>query len=232
MGTLVWLYHQSYLGEINIRPSNLNALVAVINKLRKDKASDSKMLDNGSVQYSGEYLYLEFLSDALEKLGFLYFARDRLKKYKRDLHAGKYHVYNSIFDCKAFLDTIAGLLNHHYKLETRRIQTDLKHTKFLQKLADKNSKLAREISRFEVWIKAISKWRNILIHRHGIFLLFHKDDRYLMPTKPKRFAEILLSDEPLVDPIEFCEENIKYAKLIFEIVCGHIQRDLTERLSK
>ena len=231
LGTLLWLYHQSYLGEINVRPKNLDALVETINKLRRKKGPDVKKVDKGSVQLAEEYLYLEYISDALEKLGFLYFARDKIKKNIKDLHAGKYHIYNSIFDCKALLDTIAGLLNHHYKLGQRRGSIDLKRPEFMQKLANKNFQLAREIGKFEVWVKAVSEWRDTLIHRHGVLLLFVKDDRYLIPIKPKRFVDITLFQEPTVDPIKFCEENIKCAKSIMEIVYGHIRKDLMQRLS-
>jgi len=231
LGALSWLYHQSYLGEINIRPNNLDALVKSINKLRRKRRPDFKKVDKGSVQLSEEYLYIEYISDALEKLGFLYFARDKIKKNIKDLHAGKYHIYNSIFDCKALLDTMAGLLNHHYKLGQRRGGIDLKRSEFMQKLADKNSLLAKEIGKFMVWVKAVSEWRDTLIHKRGILLFLVKGDRYLMPIRPKRLVEIALFQVPTVDPIKFCEENIMCAKSIMEIVYGCIQKDLMERLS-
>jgi len=231
LGTLAWLYHQSYLGEINVRPKNLNALVETINKLRKKRGPDIKKVGKGNVELAEEYLYLEYISDALEKLGFLYFARDEIKNNIKDLHAGKYHVYNSIFDCKALLDTIAGLLNHHYKLGQRRAGIDLKRPEFRQKLANENSPLVREIDKFEVWVKAVSEWRDTLIHRHGILLLFITNNRYLMPIRPKRFVDIALFPEPTVDPIKFCEENIKCAKSIMEIIYGHIRKDLMKCLS-
>lgn len=231
IGTLLWLYHQSYLGEINVRPRNLGTLVETINKIRRRKGSDIKKVHGGRVQYSEEYLYIEYLSDALEKLGFIFFARDKIKKDIKNLHACKYHIYNSIFDCKALLDTIAGLLNHHYKLGEKRAGVDLKRQKYIRKLADKNPLLAREIGEFEIWTKAISDWRNTLIHRHGVFLFFVKDNKFLMPVKPLRFVDAALFQVPTVDPIDFCEENIRGAKLILEIVCRHIQKDLVDRLS-
>jgi hypothetical protein len=176
IGTLLWLYHQSYLGEINARLGNLNALVDMINKLRRKRGTDGKM-DKGKIHYTEEYLYLEYLSDALEKLGFLYFARDRIKKKAKDLHACKYHIYNSIFNCKSFLDTVAGLINHHYKLGKRRGNIDLKRAGFMQDLANKDPQLGSKIGKFKVWIKAISNWRDTLIHRHGILLFFTQASR-------------------------------------------------------
>lgn len=140
---------------------------------------------------------------ALDKLGFLYFARDKTKKNIKDLHACKYYVYNSIFDCKAFLDTIAGLINHHYKLVERWRYVDLKHKEFKKAIANKDPLLEKEIDKFTVWIESISEWRNTLIHRHGLFLPFVEENRCLIPIKPKRFFEVMLFKIQTVDSIAF-----------------------------
>ena len=82
-----------------------------------------------------------------------------------------------ILDWKSFLDAVAGLINHHYKLRKRRGNIDLKRAGFMQDLANKDPQLGSKIGKFKVWFKAISNWRDTLIHRHGILLFFTQASR-------------------------------------------------------
>jgi len=235
-GTLCWMYHQSYLGEIDERPRNLDSLVFLVNKLRHLKGKDSEISQKGvAVHTTREYLYIEFLTDALEKLGFVYLARDQLKQSRKDLHVSKYHIYNSIFDCKSFLDTMAGLLNHHYQLGMKGIFINLCNHEFKEELEKKNPDLMMEIGRFELWLTKLNEWRNKLIHRQGIFIPFTDKGAEYMLAEPWNFsdlAEHFLKEAPVaVRTIDFCEENLRCARLIMEIICTAICNDLRKKIS-
>jgi len=139
---LLMVCHQSYLWKIGVEVKNLAEIVQQVNEMRKKRGADFTKTDDGKIRHTKEYLYLDYISDALEKLGFLYFSRDEMKKHFKNLHACKYYVYNSIFDCKAFLDTVAGLLNHHYEFRKKRTRIDLNHHQFLKDLSKKNEILS------------------------------------------------------------------------------------------
>jgi len=224
LGTLVVLYSQSYLGQIGIGLNNLDSLVKEINRLRKNKGRDAKIAEG--LQITTEYRYLEYLSDAIEKLGFLYFARDKMKN-NEDIPTSKYYIYNFIFDCKALLDTIAGLINHHYELRKRKGGIDLNKPRFVKALYTKNPLLSKDIENFGEWIKWINRWRLDLIHRHGLFMYTAR----LMPTsdEPEGFASAMFNKTPAVDSLRVVEECIKNAKHLLETVIACVRDDLLTR---
>lgn len=226
MLNLLMVYHQSYLGEIGIKVKHVSELVQLVNDMRRKSGTDGKITEDGSIQHTEEYLYLDYMSDALEKLGFLYFSGDRIKKHFNNLHACKYYIYNSVFDCKAFLDTVAGLLNHHYKLGKRKASIDLCKSQFLEALSRKDEILSRKIGNLNMWLSKLDDWRNELIHRHGTPLFPVGKNQFLMPLEPRRLSEVMLLQGPFVDPIEFCEDNIMCAHRVLEIVFEHILNDL------
>ncbi len=223
---LLMVCHQSYLWKIGVDVKHLTELVQVINEMRRKRGVDATKTDDGNIHHTKEYLYIDYVSDALEKLGFLYFSRDEMKKHSKDLHACKYYVYNSIFDCKAFLDTIAGLLNHHYELGKRRTRIDLNHPQFLVALGKKDETLSQKIRNLNEWVSKLSEWRVTLIHRHGTPLFPGGKNRFFMPVKPRRLSEAMLPQVRYVDPIKFCEENIWCAHHLLEVVLEHILDDL------
>lgn len=226
LGSLLLVYHQSYLGEIGVEVKHVEELVQVVDDMRRKRGPDGEKTEDGRINHTKEYVYLDYISDALEKLGFLYFSRDQMKKHCKSLHACKYFVYNSVFDCKAFLDTIGGLLNHHYGLGKRKTEIDLGHRQFLRDLGEKDEILSRKIENHNVWLSKLKEWRNVLIHRHGTPLFPVGKNRFLMSVEPRRLSEAMLLQGSFGDPIEFCEANIRYAHLILEIVLGHILIDL------
>jgi hypothetical protein len=234
-GTLLWMYHQSYLGEINERPKNLDSLVFLVNVLRRLKGKDYEHSETGEASPTREYLYIEFLTDALEKLGFVYLARDQLKKNIKDIHVSKYHIYNLIFDCKAFLDTMAGLLNHHYEMGKKGTSINLCHSEFRKELGKNNPELFAPVKEFENWIIKLGEWRNKLIHRQGIFIPFTDGGAEYMLEEPWNFTELaghLKKGPPChIKTIEFCEGNSKFAFLFMEIVCAAIRNDLMDKNS-
>ena len=223
---LLTVYHQSYLWEIGVEVKHSHELVQLVKDIRRKRGPDFKKTDDGRIRHTKEYLYLDYISDAIEKLGFLYFSRDQMKKHYNNLHVCKFHVYSSIFHCKALLDTVAGLLNHHYELQKHGSRIDFNHRKFLSDLGKKDAILSQKIKNFNVWISKLSKWRNALIHRHGTPLFPVGKNRFLMPVEPKTLSEAMLLPGRSVAPLDFCEENIKCVQLVLEIVFEHIINDL------
>ncbi len=235
-GTLVWMYHQSYMSEIDERLKNLDDLVSIVNILRRKKGKDLEHSDTGGVRPTREYLYIEFLTDALEKLGFVYFARNQLKKNIRNIPVSKYHIYNLIFDCKAFLDTIAGLMNHHHEMGKKGTMINLCRSDFRKDLETNKPELFAPLKEFENWIINLGEWRNKLIHRQGILIPFTEGGAEFMLEEPWNFSELaghLKKESPPhhFKTIEFCEGNSKFAFLFMEFVCAAIRNDLMHKIS-
>lgn len=227
------MYHQSYLGQIDKRPKNLCSLVFQVNILRHLKGKDYENLETEEAHPTREYMYIDFLTDALEKLGFVYLAKDQIKKNIKDIHVSKYHIYNLIFDCKAFLDTIAGLLNHHYQMGKKGTAISLSRLEFRKEVEKNNPKLVAPMKEFENWIIKLGEWRNKLIHRQGIFIPFTAGGAEYMLEEPWNFTELASHIKKgrigHVKTMEFCEGNSKFALLFMEIVCAAIRNDLMEQ---
>ena len=235
LAELVLLYHQSYLAEIRVDIPGLESFVDIVSRLRKKRGTDGTIVASGELECTEEYLHSEYLSDAVEKLGFIYFSRDKVGKEIKNLNGCKYYIYNSVFDCKAFLDTMAGLINHHYKLVKTKSLIDLNKPEFMRELQkpNKDPTLEREIRNFMPWIQAVSNLRNELIHRRRLLLLWDKKGKCFMSIgangQPKGLFEIGILKAPIVDPIDFCEENTKCAKSIIDVVLKNLERDMRSR---
>lgn len=145
-----------------------------------------------------------YISDLLEKLGFLYFARDQIKNTENSkphwepigVMSAKYHIYNFVFDCKAFLDALAGLLNYHFNLGLSKGDIDFNKPKLRQRLTGKNADLSKVIQKHSGWIRELNEWRINLIHRHGILIFGpHNEYKYSMPKKPLKYTEYYIAQE-------------------------------------
>ena len=228
LGHLLWLYHQSYLGVINVHPKYFDKLADVIYKISLEKGPHGKLLENKKIEYSNEFLYSMYLKDMLDKLGFLYLSSDKIIENIKELHFCKYYLYNFIFDCKSLLDTIAGLINHHYQIVTQlkeRSKIDLKRGQFIEEIKKFNNKLGEEISENKNWINDIVKWRDQLIHRPGINIVWDDKGRHLMPIKPESFEDMIIQKTPQISPIDFCKINIEQAQILVQRTCYHILED-------
>jgi hypothetical protein len=225
LGILVMLYSQSYLGQVGGVLNNLDSLVGEINRLRKARGRDAEEVE-GELQIISEYRYVQYLSDAIDKLGFLYFARDKLKESKH-VATSKYYIFNFIFDCKAFLDTISGLINYHWELGKIKGDIDLSKPEFVRSLSSKSMALSTAIQNLQEWVKWIHKWRLNLIHRQGLFMY----NARLMPSwsEPDEFSQAMFHKRPACDSLEVCEESIRNAKSLMETVCGYVRDDLSKR---
>lgn len=219
------LYSQSYLGQKGEALNNLESLVGEISRMRKRRGGDGEVVQ-GKLRISSEYRYVEYLSDAIDKLGFLYFARDKLKESKH-VATSKYYVFNFIFDCKAFLDTISCLINYHWELGKSGGGIDLSKPDFVKAIGSKSPVLLKDIQDLAEWIKWIHTWRISLIHKQGLFMY----DARLMPSssEPDEFSQAMFNRRPAVDSLKVCEGSIRNAKSLMETVCGCVRDDLSKR---
>lgn len=174
-----------------------------------------------------------YISDLLDKLGFLYFARDQIKIIENSrpqwepisVMSVKYHIYNFIFDCKAFLDALASLLNYHFNLGLHAGNIDFNKPKFTQKLVNKNAELSKAIEKNSEWIHELNEWRINLIHRHGILVFgpINESRRYLIPEKPLRYTEYYVAQEKGYQYcIDLCQDYIEHVQEIFDASCRAI----------
>lgn len=176
------------------------------------------------------------ISDSLEKLGFLYFARDQIKNIENSrprwepisVISVKYHIYNFIFDCKAFLDALGSLLNYHFNLGLSKGDIDFNKSKFRQILASKNMELSKAIEEHLKWIKELSDWRIKLIHRQGILVFgCHDENGYSIPKKPLRYTEYYTAQEKgSYYCVDLCQKYIEHAQEIFDASCKAIVKTL------
>lgn len=178
-----------------------------------------------------------YISDLLEKLGFLYFARDQIKNIENSrprwepisVMSVKYHIYNFIFDCKAFLDVLACLLDYHFKLGIRKNSLiDFNKDTFRQKVVSVDAELGKAIEEHLEWIKELSDWRIKLIHRQGILVFgCHNEDGYSIPKKPLKYTEYYTAQEKgSYYCVDLCQKYIDHAQEIFDASCKAILKTL------
>lgn len=119
--------------------------------------------------------YAEAAEDIVEKFSFLLLAKDQLLAHETTATPDKrffvkFFTYNYIFMVKSFLDSVAVFLNHIYQLGFSGGKIDLKKGKFLDAVKEQDSNLASEILNRKEWIACVVKYRDNLIHRHGLYI--------------------------------------------------------------
>lgn len=119
--------------------------------------------------------YAEIVEDIVEKFSFVAIARDQVREIeaRRDREKRffvKYHTYTYIFMMKSFLDACAVFLNETYGLNQRGSSISLEREKFLIELEKLNSPLTEQLRDRALWLKNVVRYRNNLIHRHGLYV--------------------------------------------------------------
>jgi hypothetical protein len=150
---------------------------------------------------------VEQIRDSYGKLGFLFLARDYIRKVNGKHPLAhiyvSYHLYNFIYDCKAFLDALAVMLNDFYSTgETEGPQIDLNRKPFREKVIKKEPKLEKIIRKYENWFSIVADWRKSLIHRFSTIVLpyISTDHRLRETTKEEVDQGSLLPCMMLVEP--------------------------------
>lgn len=191
--------------------------------------------------------------DCYGKIGFLFIAKDYIQQensLRNYTHEPHYHLYNFIYDTKAFLDAVSVLLNDHYSLGRSGGHIDLKHYRFRQEIIEEEPLLMNILKKKEKWILDVVKWRESVIHKLSIPLGYSLDhesaekmspqnDRpaLMMPNEPipyliSDYSEIIKKYGSVWQPIEpFCDLWIKNACELFDTVCETISSSLLKRAS-
>lgn len=119
--------------------------------------------------------FAAIIEDIVEKFSFLALARDQVYDSERRSDHDKrffvkYHTYNFIFMTKSFLDSCAVFLNESYELGSRGNSIALENRQLLERLEKLNPKLAQQLDKRAFCFKRVVRYRNNLIHRHGLYV--------------------------------------------------------------
>ncbi len=115
------------------------------------------------------------IEDIVDKFSFLLLARDQISDLENKTISDKrfyikYFSYTFVFMQKSLLDTIAVFINEIYELGFRGGDIDLNKGRFLAAIKNKDAELGRKISSKQQWVNYVVKYRNNLIHRHGLYI--------------------------------------------------------------
>lgn len=182
-----------------------------------------------------DLLLVKNINNMAVKLGYQLLAR----QYLKGLNLNKpgiqyttigYHVSAFVFFTKAFLDSLAVLLNDYHKLGLSKGDIDLNKTVFMNKLGTANSQTKSEISKYKKWIKSVIDWRDSLIHRISTPTVPFDPNRSgnytaLLPMEPSPMFEpghlsILKRKygKSMQDILPFCDGWINNSKGLFEFL--------------
>lgn len=119
--------------------------------------------------------YATIVEDIVEKFSFLDVARDQIKETESRRDPGKmfytqYHTYAYVFMTKSFLDACAVFINESYGLKQRGSNISLEKNKLIESLENHNLALAKQLQERQSWIETVVRYRNNLIHRHGLYV--------------------------------------------------------------
>jgi len=111
----------------------------------------------------------KYLLNATEKLGNVFYARDRITEmnYSKSylFREVRYHITNAIIHSKACIDAIATILNEVYGIGYNKGKIDLstRRSDLLQKL--QKYPVGKKIKKYEKWINKITDYRDSVIHK-------------------------------------------------------------------
>jgi len=148
---------------------------------------------------------IEQIIDSYGKLGFLFFSRDRIEEMTGSDICNPimlyYDVYNFIYDCKAFLDSISVILNDFYHIDKKNGKIDLKWPLFRCEVVKKQPKFTQTISEYEGWINEVVFWREALIHKYSTPLTCPRGLRMLIEQwnelDKKKSPDLMILSEPV-----------------------------------
>lgn len=182
------------------------------------------------------------------KFGFMYTCKDYLKE---SIHGNQpktnFFLSNFIYDSKAFLDSSCMLLNYFYVLELKGGNIDFRKNIFLTKLKEKRSDIESKVQQQYKWICDVRDYRDKVIHRSSIAsIIFSPPDSSgkrpkdnIVKMHPKFYSLFDLiqrsgikdSVKPL-DIISFCDNWLKEAQIMFDMVLSFIENDYRNGIKK
>lgn len=157
-----------------------------------------------NVKNIADYLFTEFrkdleikdtnlagnINDILIKIGFIYFSRDMIKDIMENNlreHSDEilFFLSSLIYSSKAFLDSIAVLLNEFYNLKKSGGEIDLEKENFITELDNVSSIIVGSFKKKKLlnWIKNVKQWRDAYIHKMSIFVASYGHGPKAEPTE-------------------------------------------------
>lgn len=194
--------------------------------------------------------------DSYGKLGFLFLSRDYILQVNGKVPLSHiyvtYHLYNFIYDCKAFLDSVAIMLNDFYQIGAVGGNIDFKKSSFRNTIAERETKLHGIMEKHKKWFVKVVAWRDALIHKFSTIIApsYAPSDRWptdeeltifmkrnppcVMPMEPSPYLTLnsakLKKYGRVVREIEsFCQEWIDKACDLYDRVCDVISESWTDR---
>lgn len=187
--------------------------------------------------------FFENMRNMLVKYGFMQHSRDLLKNTIQGKQIEtSYYLTNFISYTKAFLDSVAIVLNHFYSLNRTKGDIDLKHSRFLSEIKSKDPILGNYLGNNSEWIKKVVFLRDEVIHRKSPLHM------YISPSdvngNPKNLT-VKMTMEPVTlfhfeedkkrilekhgkleqDIIEFCENWLKKGEEFIENLSASLLRN-------
>jgi len=168
---------------------------------------------------------VEQIIDTYGKLGFLFYSRDRIHELNGKVQANHvyvhYYLYNFIYDCKSYLDSVAIMLNDFYDVGESGGRIDFKFGTYRNKLIKKEPNLERIINELKPWFIIVYNWRRDLIHKFSSAIgwqmlevpSIEEMDEYLEKNPP---VLMLMEPQPYLSA-NFPELNKKYGTSFREI---------------
>jgi len=225
----------SYCGQAGYQTKQIEKL----EELLVDKKKGKLILKNKSL--------FSNVNDMHIKLGFLLLSKDALTRIEHNHPNAQpyvaYYVSNFIYDCKAFLDSVAVTLNSVYELGFEGGYIDLCKDNFVTSLEIKEPDLVNKTKKQTAWINKVVDWRNKLIHRFSIVVnpFMEKpgppdenDDPdsfpIMMLVTPLPIHELMTDPSKIMekhgktmqDIMPFCDDWIAESKTLFENTCDSI----------
>ena len=151
------LYVNSYLPEINFISNPIDALAEHL----LDDFDDEIKFKNLELQ--------DYINNVLIKLGHLEFAKKSIGDVNGViLNPGTnvtYHLAHFIYSTKAFLDSLAILVNYVFELGYEKGDIDFKKGRFKKSLINENKNFEVTLQEYDSWISKVIEWRDSLIHQ-------------------------------------------------------------------
>lgn len=119
--------------------------------------------------------YAGKVEDIVDKFSFLMLARDQISTYENTINHEKrffikYFSYTYVFMTKSLLDSLAVFVNDIYELGFSGGEIDFKKGRYMEAVRTVDRELAKTIDDKRKWLDYVVKYRDNVIHKHGLYI--------------------------------------------------------------
>ena len=142
--------------------------------------------------------YAGKVEDIVDKFSFLMLARDQISTYENTINHEKrffikYFAYTYVFMTKSLLDSLAVFVNDIYELDFKGGEIDFKRGRYMEGVRAVDSELAEAIDKKRKWLDYVVKYRDNIIHKHGLYIgAISKVPEYM--TDPVEIDKFILGE--------------------------------------